>query len=159
MSAYCDGCGQLECICKDKEMCCRCYDEVDEVFPANCKEKPEDLAGQPIGQYHCPDCGAMVMAAIPHPPMCKPCIDRKHPSFDGPKVRADNLQYWIDLEECVCESDTPIGACLKCDLTAAQKRIAELERLVKQVDTTSRRHVKLSKLKQAVDRAITNCLA
>lgn len=27
---------------------------------------PQALAGQPIGQYHCPYCGAMVIAGIPH---------------------------------------------------------------------------------------------
>ena len=64
-----------------KGICGRCYDAAD-VFPANCDEKPEALLGQPIGMYHCPDCGAMVMAGIPHPDLCKPCLDRKHPHFD-----------------------------------------------------------------------------
>jgi hypothetical protein len=27
---------------------------------------PPQLAGQPIGQYHCPWCGSMVLAGIPH---------------------------------------------------------------------------------------------
>lgn len=27
---------------------------------------PQQLAGAPIGQYHCPFCGAMVMAGLPH---------------------------------------------------------------------------------------------
>lgn len=31
-----------------------------------CPENPVLLAGQPIGQYHCPACGMMVMAAMPH---------------------------------------------------------------------------------------------
>jgi hypothetical protein len=64
-------------------MCGRCYD-VGPVFPAECAEKPELLAGQPLGQYHCPDCGAMVLAGIPHPPMCRRCTDRVHPEFDVP---------------------------------------------------------------------------
>jgi len=64
------------------KMCGRCYDEVEALQPANCSEKPELLAGQPIGQYHCPDCGAMVIAGLPHPPMCGRCIERKHPGFD-----------------------------------------------------------------------------
>lgn len=64
-------------------MCGRCYDEDIEVFPANCAEKPEKLAGQPIGQYHCPDCGAMVVAGVEHPPLCQKCLDRQHPHFDG----------------------------------------------------------------------------
>ncbi len=65
-----------------REMCGRCYDEVDEVFPANCAEKPEELIGQPLGMYHCPDCGAMVVAGMHHPDLCKRCLDRKHPAFD-----------------------------------------------------------------------------
>ena len=62
-------------------MCGRCYAE-GPVLPPNCAEKPEALKGQPIGQYHCPDCGAMVLAGLPHPPLCQTCIDRKHPGFD-----------------------------------------------------------------------------
>jgi len=61
--------------------CGRCYTE-GEVFPSNCQEKPELLLHAPIGMYHCPDCGAMVLAGVPHWPLCKSCIDRKHPEFD-----------------------------------------------------------------------------
>lgn len=63
-------------------VCGRCYDEVAETFEANCEEKPENLIGQPIGMYHCPDCGAMVIAGMSHPFLCGPCIARKHPGFD-----------------------------------------------------------------------------
>lgn len=28
--------------------------------------EPEQLTGAPMGQYHCPYCGAMVMAGMPH---------------------------------------------------------------------------------------------
>jgi hypothetical protein len=31
-----------------------------------CPENPVLLAGQPIGQYHCPHCGMMLMASVPH---------------------------------------------------------------------------------------------
>lgn len=41
--------------------------------PAKCNEKPEELIGQPIGQYHCPDCGEMVLAGFPHPEVCLTC--------------------------------------------------------------------------------------
>lgn len=33
-----------------------------------CTEHPEFLLGMPIGQYHCPVCGTMVLAGIPHLP-------------------------------------------------------------------------------------------
>jgi hypothetical protein len=64
-------------------MCGRCFDEGVEVFPPNCDEKPENLKGVAMGMYHCPDCGAMLIAALPHPALCKPCIDRKHPFHDA----------------------------------------------------------------------------
>lgn len=65
-------------------MCGRCYDDdLEETFPANCNEKPEKLRGTPLGQYHCPDCGAMIIAGVPHPELCKPCLERKHPHFDA----------------------------------------------------------------------------
>jgi hypothetical protein len=46
-----------------------------ELYLSNCKEKPEDLVGQSIGMYHCPDCGVMVLAGIPHPKVCKACTN------------------------------------------------------------------------------------
>jgi len=67
-----------------KHMCGRCYDEVEELLPANCAEKPERLVGVPIGMYHCPDCGAMVLAGREHPELCRLCIERNHPRFDSP---------------------------------------------------------------------------
>lgn len=66
----------------DIKMCGRCYDEVDELFLANCIEKPELLINQPIGMYHCPDCGAMLIAGFTHPDLCKRCLERNHPAFD-----------------------------------------------------------------------------
>lgn len=65
------------------EMCGRCYEETFELFESNCNEKPEKLIGQPIGQYHCPDCGAMVMAGLTHPKLCQRCLERRHPAFDS----------------------------------------------------------------------------
>ena len=39
----------------------------------HCSFDPLTLAGQPIGMLHCPECGAMVLAAAPHP-RCSPDI-------------------------------------------------------------------------------------
>ncbi len=33
-----------------------------------CPEDPVKLTGQPIGQFHCPSCGDMQLAAVPHLP-------------------------------------------------------------------------------------------
>ena len=70
-------------------MCGRCYADDQKLFLANCVGKPEALAGVPLGQYHCPECGAMVIAGLPHPPMCYMCIERKHPEFDMPNDKHD----------------------------------------------------------------------
>ncbi len=67
---------------KGKLICGRCYDEVDILYAPICKEKPEELAGAPLGMYHCPDCGAMVLAGVPHPKVCLVCLSKQHPGFD-----------------------------------------------------------------------------
>lgn len=63
-------------------MCGRCYEEAP-CQPANCAEKPEQRDG-PLGMYHCPDCGAMLMAGFIHPYLCVLCLAREHPLFDAP---------------------------------------------------------------------------
>jgi len=69
----------------EPNICGRCYADCFDLFPAKCAEKPELLRGQPIGQYHCPDCGAMVLAGLPHPKMCQQCIERRElPSMPAP---------------------------------------------------------------------------
>lgn len=32
-----------------------------------CPEKPETLVNSGMGMYHCPTCGMMVLAGVPHP--------------------------------------------------------------------------------------------
>jgi len=38
-----------------------------------------------------------------------------------------DIDYWLGITECVCNSEYPIGGCLKCDLLRIQKRLAEFE--------------------------------
>lgn len=73
----------------DELLCGRCYDAAPVLYPTNCNERPEALLNAPIGMYHCPDCGAMVLAGVPHPPLCKLCLAREHPAFDGPRHADD----------------------------------------------------------------------
>lgn len=47
-----------------------------------------------------------------------------------------DLQYWIDLAECECDSPSPIGACEKCDLQEVQKESEELKSLLDGVTET-----------------------
>lgn len=72
-------------------MCGRCYEEVATLYPPTCNERPETLKGAPLGQYHCSDCGAMVVAGIPHPLVCERCRDLKHPDFDLPNEGSSTL--------------------------------------------------------------------
>lgn len=39
-----------------------------------CPEDPIALTGEPIGMYHCPYCGIMCLAAMPHPSPSPPEI-------------------------------------------------------------------------------------
>ena len=34
----------------------------------SCEFKPEELVNVPMGMFHCPECGEMVLAGYPHPP-------------------------------------------------------------------------------------------
>ncbi len=54
-------------------ICGLCYNIVKELFETECDEKPELLIELPIGMYHCPDCGMMVLAGCKHPKICKEC--------------------------------------------------------------------------------------
>lgn len=63
-------------------ICGRCYEETT-CLPANCAEKPEQQDGA-LGMYHCPDCGAVLMAGFLHPYLCELCLTRTHPLFDAP---------------------------------------------------------------------------
>ena len=56
--------------------CAACLQE----FPlseALCAERPETRIGQPMGMYHCPACGAMLVAGMKHPMICDNCQPKK----------------------------------------------------------------------------------
>lgn len=36
-------------------------------MPSKCPHDPLSLLGKPIGMYHCPECGEMVVAGEEHP--------------------------------------------------------------------------------------------
>ena len=35
--------------------------------PSKCSYDPREMAGKPIGMFHCPECGEMVLAGVSHP--------------------------------------------------------------------------------------------
>jgi hypothetical protein len=42
-----------------------------------CPHDPRELKGEPIGMYHCPVCGEMVIAGLPHEPKRRTAMDRE----------------------------------------------------------------------------------
>jgi len=38
----------------------------------------------------------------------------------------NTLRYWENISECVCDSTTPIGGCLKCDMRACIEQLEEI---------------------------------
>ncbi len=65
-------------------MCGRCHAFVDTLYPSPCTEDPLAADSAMLGQYHCPDCGAMLVAGLPHPQVCLSCRERRTPGFATP---------------------------------------------------------------------------
>ena len=59
-----------------------------------CPEDPVALLGRPLGQYHCPDCGCMQVAGIPH--MCDPddCLLENCDCLPEGVTKSPNLLAW-----------------------------------------------------------------
>lgn len=55
-------------------ICGRCSTETDQLYSSPCYENPEMWANSGLGQYHCPDCGTMIMAGIKHFKVCIDCL-------------------------------------------------------------------------------------
>jgi len=75
----------------------------------SCPEKPEKLLGLPIGMYHCPYCGMMVIAGLPHP---------KEVNMDIDKIDIDIECYQCGtiLELCIelMDGQTDHAYCREC---------------------------------------------
>lgn len=50
-------------------LCCCCFDEMYSSY--QCSHDPREVSN--TGMYHCPVCGAMVIAGMEHPPICERC--------------------------------------------------------------------------------------
>lgn len=62
-------------VSPDLLLCARCLEEVPELFPAPCAEDPSPPSQWPLGMYHCPDCGTMLLSGVPHPWLCRACAE------------------------------------------------------------------------------------
>ena len=54
-------------------------DHIADVSKMVCQYDPRALAGQPIGMYHCPECGEMVVAGMKHPEQPNSRFDSQTP--------------------------------------------------------------------------------
>ena len=82
-----------------------------------CPGKPEDLAGQPIGMYHCEFCGEMQLAGVPHlPPQFPEQWEEPFPKVEDPADPA------------------PVTTCPSCDAPSSVTFTREEERFPYGVD-------------------------
>lgn len=56
-------------------MCLKDVPTKDDLVESPCTHQPELLKEVPFGQYHCPECGMMVVAGMPHSTICKECAE------------------------------------------------------------------------------------
>jgi Recombination endonuclease VII len=59
-----------------------------------CPYDPKEMAGKPIGMFHCPLCGIMCVAGLPHPHMklCNRCGEQPCSNFYRDKYSRDGLR-------------------------------------------------------------------
>jgi len=59
-----------------------------------CPEDPVALCGKPIGMYHCPYCGCMQVACVPH--QCDPdeCLLEACDCLPEGELESPNLKAW-----------------------------------------------------------------
>lgn len=72
-----------------------------------CPEQPLLLAGQPIGQYHCPVCGMMLMAALPHMEPGATDEQKNHPLYPLADYEDEYGCEWPPGYEDVAVDDQP----------------------------------------------------
>jgi len=76
----------------------------------SCTHDPRELAGSPIGMYHCPDCGEMVVAGMAHAPKdtlpgcmlpdgADPCVGYQQLYVELLALRETRLALQIDRDQ------------------------------------------------------------
>lgn len=61
-----------------------------------CIEDPTLLKGEAIGMYHCPGCGMMVVAALPHPNPGVTGEQKDHPLYPLDDYEVEYGRPWPD---------------------------------------------------------------
>jgi hypothetical protein len=66
--------------------------------PTKCGFDPQPYKGQPIGMFHCPECGQMVLAGVEHPDSIDDDNDKQAPATSN--KRSCNYCLSKDRQEC-----------------------------------------------------------
>lgn len=74
-----------------------------------CHEQPMLLAGQPLGQYHCPFCMCMNVAGLPHLPPDAVGGDPENDKWEDYTGREWPAGYYSEGEENVVEAEVVDG--------------------------------------------------
>lgn len=61
-----------------------------------CTYDPAEMAGAPIGMFHCPECGEMVIAGMPHPIYDILDLSEEDPLNDAPSGECDYAPDYDD---------------------------------------------------------------
>jgi len=72
-----------------------------------CPFDPQTLAGEPIGMLHCPSCGCMVLAGLPH----GPCVNRECDYYDADVDAEMDRQF---AAEYIAERDRLFALLAEC---------------------------------------------
>lgn len=59
-----------------------------------CPEDPRKFKGQPLGMYHCPDCGMMVIAGMKHGTPHATVEEQEHLSYPLDHYEVEYEQPW-----------------------------------------------------------------
>lgn len=81
-----------------------------------CSYDPRALLGQPIGMLHCPECGVMVVAGLPHPPDVFPELTAADITNVQPMTAPPTEPCPLCGTDSPPTKDAPGGfSCPKCD--------------------------------------------
>lgn len=67
-----------------------------------CDYDPKEMAGQPIGMFHCPKCGEMVLAGVDHPDMDD--VDKRYQEYLDEKYEQLKAHFKKHIGESSYES-------------------------------------------------------
>jgi hypothetical protein len=75
---------------------------IQEELTMKCDYDPKEMAGQPIGMFHCPSCGDMVLAGVDHPDMDE--VEKRYKEYCDQQYENMKLHFKSHIGESFYES-------------------------------------------------------